>query len=461
MLKIIKFLFLVLVTTPFTSSAQYLLKFKITDPKDSLFFIRGSMFEEKNFIPKDTIRVTKGIRQSAYQKSIIGGIYYLEFPSLKQKVFFTLKNKDTISLTFNGSDPLSTMTTNKKEDQIFLEYQRLQKQQSMLDSLYEKEIKKGTKFNLIQKDAFFKTKIDTLLAFRRAALSKIKSNEMIGLHFKTLNLLDEYLPKRSEPALREAFINNFDFNEPRLLFTENIRDILFEYLSAYPLNADSLNKGIDIVMSKLNCNNKALTFIFDYFVRVMKNRNVQNNMEGLVSMIDKYINKGSCPYPNQKQKEEYLKIYETNKKFSIDSISKNIILKDTLNMEQDLHEFAKEFDYTVILFYAPTCEHCQVEIPQMDSVINLLENRYNIKIGKYAICNETGIPASTWKKFIIDNKLDNNYVHVQITNGHPARNDYNAYANPTSFLIGKNGEMIARKIGPVSLKNIINSKMIK
>ena len=121
-------------------------------------------------------------------------------------------------------------------------------------------------------------------------------------------------------------------------------------------------------------------------------------------------------------------------------------------MEQDLHAFAKGFDYTVIIFYAATYEHCQVEIPQMDSIMNLLENRYNIRIGRYAICNETGIPASTWKKFIIDNKLDINYVHVKITNGHPARNDYNAYDNPISFLIGKKGEIIARKMGPVSLK---------
>jgi hypothetical protein len=142
MLKIYKIFFLVLITIPFTGSAQYLLRFKITDPKDSVVFVKGTMFEEKNFIPKDMVRVIKGVRQSSYNKSIIGGIYYLEFPSSKEKVYFTLQNKDTITFTFNGANPLSTMVMSKRSSLVFLEYQRLEKQFSVVDSLYEEESKR-------------------------------------------------------------------------------------------------------------------------------------------------------------------------------------------------------------------------------------------------------------------------------------------------------------------------------
>ena len=292
-------IFLVLVIiTPVFGSSQYLIRFKITNPKDSIIYVKGTVFDEKNFTPKDTVKIAKGIRQSSYQKSIVGGIYYLEFPRSKQKIFFTLEKGDTITFSFDGTDPISTISCNKKSNQLFLDYQRLEKKFILIDSLYEKEIKSGRKFNLTQKDAFFKDKRDSLFVFRKAALLKLQTTDILSLHFKTLNILDEYLPKRSEHTLRDAFINSFDLNEPKLLFTSNLQQILFEYLSAFPLVADSLNKGVDKVMSKIYCTNKALPYMIDYFVKIMKNRNVQNNTEGFNSLIDKHIIKGKCPFPN-------------------------------------------------------------------------------------------------------------------------------------------------------------------
>jgi|694.fasta_scaffold36502_1 hypothetical protein len=450
-----------LIITPVFGFSQYLIRLKIINPKDSIVYVKGTVFDEKNFIPKDTVKIAKGVRQSSYQKSIIGGVYYLEFPVLKQKIFFTLEKKDTLSFSFDGNDPLSTITCNKKSNQRFIDYQRLEKKLFFIDSIYNEEIRRGRKFNLTQKDAFFKDKRDSLHAFRKAALLQLKANDILSLHFKTLNTIDEYLPKRSETDAREAFINKFDLNEPKLLFTTNLQDILFEYLSAFPLAADSLNKGIDTIMSKIQCTNKAMPYMIDYFIKILKNRNVQKNTEGLNAMIEKYIIKGKCPFPNNAIKEEYMKLYEGNKKLNADSLSKNVILKDTLNNEQSLHEFAKGFDYTLIMFYAPTCEHCQVEVPQMDSTVSVLEKKYNISIGKYAICNESGIPESLWKKFIIENKLTYNYLHVQLLEESTVRSDYDAYSNPMSFLITRNGVMLARKISPLSLRNTINTLMTK
>jgi thiol-disulfide isomerase/thioredoxin len=447
----------ILFFSPLIGTSQYLIRFKVTNPTDSVLLVKGTVFNDKNFFTKDTVRLYKGIRQSINRKSIVGGIYYLEFPASKQKIFFTLENKDTVTFTFDGNQPLSSITCSKKTNQVFLDYQRLEKDLSVIDTLYHQELKRGRKFNLIQKDAFFVVKRDSLMNFRKAALLQLKPGEVLSLHFKTLNTLDEYLPKRSEPASRESFIRKFDLNQERLLFTDNLQNILFEYLSAFPLKADSLNAGIDNVLSRIQCNNKSLPYVMDYFVRIMKNRNVQNNSEGIISMIDKHIIKSKCPFPNESKKNEYLKLYEDNKKLNANDLAKNIVLKDTLGTEQNLHQFAKEFDYTVILFYAPTCEHCQVEIPQMDSTIKVMEKKYDITIGKFAICNEPGIPNAVWKNFILKNKLNHEYVHVQLPDGHISRNDYGAYSNPISFLIDKDAKMLGRKISPISFKNILNT----
>jgi hypothetical protein len=48
-----------------------------------------------------------------------------------------------------------------------------------------------------------------------------------------------------------------------------------------------------------------MPYMIDYFIKILKNRNVQKNTEGLNAMIEKYIIKGKCPFPNNAIKEEY------------------------------------------------------------------------------------------------------------------------------------------------------------
>ena len=70
--------------------AQYQIKIKATNTADSIAYFRGTVFDDKNYIPKDTIKLYKGNYTVAAKKPIIGGIYFLYFPKSKQKIFFSL-----------------------------------------------------------------------------------------------------------------------------------------------------------------------------------------------------------------------------------------------------------------------------------------------------------------------------------------------------------------------------------
>jgi thiol-disulfide isomerase/thioredoxin len=138
-----------------------------------------------------------------------------------------------------------------------------------------------------------------------------------------------------------------------------------------------------------------------------------------------------------------------------------MILKDTLNKDQNLHEFAKLFKFTVIIFYDPTCDHCKVEVPKMDSVLNILNAKYNIKIGRFAVCNEPSLPSTVWKNFVNDNKLYNNYLHVNIGSNYEIRKIYDAYTNPIFYLIDNKGILIGKKVSPQTVRNLILSNYLK
>jgi hypothetical protein len=61
------------------ANAQYQIKIKAINTLDTVIYFRGTVFDEKNFIPKDTINLSKGSFTLSAKKPILGGIYFFYF----------------------------------------------------------------------------------------------------------------------------------------------------------------------------------------------------------------------------------------------------------------------------------------------------------------------------------------------------------------------------------------------
>ncbi len=205
---------LIILLLPAAVLAQYQIKVSAVRPVDSIVYIRGSVFDEKNFIPKDTIRLNGKVATLNVAKPIIGGVYFFYFPTSKQKVSFILENKDTLSFRFFGSHYLDSMVTNTKKNKILQSYQQLENKFAHVDSSYAAELAKGKKFNLAQKAVFFKSKTDTLIAFRKGALARLQPADALHIYFAGLNVLDASVPSRRDYVARSLFIKNFTFSSP-------------------------------------------------------------------------------------------------------------------------------------------------------------------------------------------------------------------------------------------------------
>lgn len=419
---------------------------------DSVAYLRTSLFDDKNFIPKDTILFSKGTKTIKNTKSIVGGIYYLYFPKTKQKIQFILEDKDTVQIQINGADYLTNTKINKGKNNVLLNYQRLEQTLSKYDSSYATELKSGKKFSQVQKAAFFKIKTDSLIAFRKAKLKLFKPNDAIYIYFNTLNLLDENVPNKRDYQARVSFLKKFDLNEPKLFFTPTMKQIVVEYLSFYPLQGDTLTKGLDEVFKNMLCTNKAYSFVFDYFTKVFKNREVLNNTGGYSYLIDKYVKNNSCAFLEKNMKQVFLNELTQLQAQQINAPVMNVILEDTLGVKKNLHAFAKNYNYTVLVFFDPNCDHCKVEVPKMDSTIQVLEKELMVTIGKFAVCNASNISKSDWKGFIDKYKLHNQYEHVLINEDTELRKAFDAFSNPLFFLVDKEATLLAKKISPNTLK---------
>lgn len=444
---------------PLITFAQYTIKVstQISSTNNEVF-LRSTLFDDKNYIPKDTIKLNGKVKFIRSKKSIVGGIYYLYFPKTKEKVYLSLEDNDVFDINIPEKDYLKTIEITSPKNNIFLNYQRLITQFADLDSNFNEQVKYGRKFNFAQKAEFFRTKTAALVEFRTNALISLKPEDVLYTYFKSLNLLDQSIPSRRDIVKRKEFLKPFDLTNPKLLFTPEMKNILYEYLSYFPLNSDSLQVGVDHVMSKLDCKSKAYSYVFDYFGSILRNRNIQNNADGYSRYLTKYVANAKCDFLKKDKKAELLKTLNSSaKQLIIGQLSPKISLKDSTDKVQDLHDFAKKYDYTVVIFYAPTCDHCQVEVPLMDSTIKQLEKSFKLKIGRYAICNESGLPKSEWVNFTKKYKLTENYAHVNMADNNEIRTTYDAFSNPTFYLVNRFGLLEDKKISPLTLKKFFIS----
>jgi thiol-disulfide isomerase/thioredoxin len=435
---------------PLFTQAQF--KISASRSKEPMYF-RGTLFDEKNFLAKDTVRGTLLTSKTP----IKGGIYYLQFAPNKDRIYFNIENNDSFSLTFSGPSYLAKAHSSDPKNEVFLNYQRLEKTFSVIDSLFQVETARGRKFKFAEKAAFFKSKTEALVAFRKKAMVSLPPSSTLALYFKSLNMLDESVPSRTDFKARARFLSRIPFSDGKLLFTPVFRSLLVEYLSYYPLQADSIRVGVEKVMANVDCAAKSYPFVFDYFSSVMKNRNIIGNTEGYAWFLTKYGVNNGCGVFTAAQKKTFKEEAEKLGVLKTNVLAENIVLKDTSGATQDLHKFASENDYTLLMFYAPTCDHCQKEVPEIDSTAAVIERIMNIKIGRFAVCNEPGLPKRTWTDFISRYKLTKNAIHVDLPANSPIRSTYDAFSNPTFYLINRRAEVVVKKTSPLTLRKYFAS----
>lgn len=120
-------------------------------------------------------------------------------------------------------------------------YQIIENSFQSIDSNYSEMRKRGNG-NLKTKESLYKDKILALTAFRLDAMKKLSTNSLLYKYFNCLNRLDAYVPNKKNFKEREEFLQQFNLKDPQLYFSPLLKDVMYEYLSSYPLSADSTLK---------------------------------------------------------------------------------------------------------------------------------------------------------------------------------------------------------------------------
>jgi hypothetical protein len=107
--------------------------------------------------------------------------------------------------------------------------------------------------------------------------------------------------------------------------------------------------------------------------------------------------------------------------------------------------------YTILVFWAEDCGHCQTEMPKLNENLKELKGKVDFKV--FAVQTKSDL-FEKWCKFIADKKLDfiNVYEAIPFNN---LREKFDIFATPVIYILDNDKRIKAKKLGAEQVVEII------
>ena len=253
----------------------------------------------------------------------------------------------------------------------------------------------------------------------------------------------------------EHYLDNINLASSSLLRTPLVLPKVNHFLDKMILQIpDTLNKYCDKILERAYLNTETFRFWTSYLLNKYQSSEIIGMDAVFVHIAEKYYLAGRTPWVD----EEFL----TKLKDRVAHIKPNLLWAvapnfkvETLNAQS--FELAKDkADATVLVFWEPSCSHCKVAIPKIDSIARKYDPKRLHVIGFMT----TG-DGPEWQKYVFEHKLEwwiNVWDPYRKTGFH---DNYDIYSTPVIYVLDKNHKIVIKRIGVESLAAILDDLLKK
>ena len=429
----------------------------------------------KNMNVQDSAEVNaKG--EAIFQKSekLPPGVYSVVFPGKNKFYDFLVDKEQQIQIKADTSDLINkTTVTGSKENILFTKYQKVATEKG---ALLQKELdafnKSKTKSDSVLHESNY-NKINGELNQYREQILKDNPSSMLATLFAGIKT--DTKPLIANPRTREDSMANYQnykkhywdgvtFMDDRIIrspfFLPKLEKYFREVVSPAP---DSTIKESDYLLLLARSSPEMYKFLLNWLTDEYINPKYMGQDAVFVHLFEKYHSKGLSSWLNEKQLTTI-----SNRAYMLMS---NLIGETAANLDLLTPSDAKaplygvSSPYTVVVFWDPTCGHCQTELPIMDSLYNAKWKKDGVKI--YAVLTETK-EKEKWVDFIKTHHLEN-WINVYETEAQKKANDvakrpsykqlYDVNQTPTIFLLDADKRIIAKKLTLEQIDDMIQAKI--
>lgn len=455
---------LALLLAPVVLSAKpgYRFTLQIDGNKDSAMLL--CYYHAQNMYIVDTaFNNGSGKFQFAGKNDLHPGLYFFTNNAGRSVEFVVYHEKPDFKFhTDNRGWTMNMRVKGSKQNEIFYNYQRAS------ESIYhELEEAKGktdsaeyaalTRKQHLRVDSL---KLDIISRYPQAMISKMMA---------ATKTIDDEVPATAADGTPLTYAERYDYfvhhyfdhipldddfiiRTPKAVFYQRVIDYTDRY--THGLSPERLCPLLDSLIDRA----EPAPEVYRWLINTLAEKYLQSKImvydEVYVHLVQRYFATGKATWLAPTTIDENVERANKWERLLVGREAPELILFDTLRRAHSLHHMPG--DYTLLLFWSPTCGHCRDIIPAVYTAFNELAD--SLDMTAFAILTEPdeGTTAK-WKKFLDDHRMTNpRWVNL---NGGEANVDwrevYDITTTPQIYLVeNKTHTFIAKKLNASLLREI-------
>lgn len=453
------------------AKGQYQVTLQTPNYKSGLAYLTYYFGKNRN-IQDSALVNNNGIAIFKKNEKLLPGIYSIIFPGKTLFVDFFVDKEQTIHIKADTTDLVNkTVVTGSKENILFQQYQKyIAVKGKQLQQAHQAFTHSKTKADSALHESNYQ-KYNKELTDYRENIMKQHPQSMLATLFKAMKDPGFPIPRPVTKAdsianynfYKKHYWDGIDFMENRMIRTpfflpkveRYFRDILTP-------SADTIIKEADYLLLLSRTNTEMYKFLLNWFTDEYIYPKYMGQDAVFVHLFEKYHSKGVSKWLNEKQLSTISNRAYMLMANLIGEKAADLDMVDSTGKPSPL--YTVNADYTLVVFWDPTCGHCREEVPRIDSLYQAKWKKQGIKI--YAVLSEN--EKEKWVQFIKENNLKD-WVHVYQTeetrkaieaSQRPGYKQlYDVTQTPVLYLLDKTKCIVAKKLTLQQMDELLQTKL--
>ncbi len=383
-------------------------------------------------------------------KTLPAGIYFILYPSRKKYFEFLVGADQHFTILADTTENFEHLRFEENEiNSLFRSYNRfvatqhqkiIQAEKQGADSLRVVDLKEEVQ--------------DRIKNYRKKVIEQ-HPNTVLAALFK--GMMSPEVPQKLKNNQEKAyqytvnhFWNEIDFSDSSLVrspILETRLDRFFNHM--IPKNPDSINVEADRLLEKSEVNKAFFKYTLWWLTSNYERSKYMGMDAVFVHLVEKYYANGKAYWVKENQLQRIIGKAAKIAPNLIGKIAPEIRM-ETVDRERRKLSGIKA-KYTVLVFWDPTCSHCQITIPKLDSAYQASWKKMGVKV----VGILAGGTKSQWVEFIQKHHLEDWINLWDPENKSNYRRMYDVYQTPIIYLLGENKKILAKQISVEQLTNFL------